>query len=176
MWDSTKRNICFIAGPPFSGKSTVGGILAERLHIPFENLDEVIEKKAGMNVHDIFSSMGEEGFRRIESQCLREVAESPGPLIVALGGGTLLLPENLKTVVSRGVLVTLKPDTNELLARFELSRGRPLAPDPEALAGLLKARRKHYASLPGRIDTGGKTPEELATFIAESCGFLLKPL
>lgn len=175
MGDSTKHNICFIAGPPFSGKSTVGAILARRLCMSFKNLDEVIEKSVGMAVHDIFGSIGEGGFRRIESRCLREIAGSQGPLVVALGGGTLLSPENLQTVVSRGVLVTLAPDTAELLARFTLSRGRPLVPDPEALAGLLRARREHYAGLPGRIDTTGKTPEEVVAVIVESCGLLPMP-
>ncbi|MFO7626395.1 MAG: shikimate kinase [Candidatus Fermentibacteraceae bacterium] len=170
-----KRNIFFIAGPPFSGKSTIGVILARRLRIPFENLDDLIEKRAGMPVHEVFGSMGEEGFRQIESMCLREIAASTHTLVVALGGGTLLLPENLEMVVSTGVLVTLAPDTTELLARFELSRGRPLVPDPEALAGLLKARREHYAGLPGRIDTRGKTPEEVVAVIVESSGFLPKP-
>jgi shikimate kinase len=177
MGDSMERNICFIAGPPFSGKSTVGAILAGRLRVAFANLDGVIEQSAGMAVHEIFGSIGEAGFRRIESRCLREVVAATGPLVVSLGGGTLLLPENLETVISRGMLFTLIPDTTELLARFELSRGRPLVPDQVALEGLLKARMQHYASLPGRVDTRGKTPEEVAALIAERLsGFLQKPL
>jgi len=127
-----------------------------------------------MSVHEVFSSMGEDGFRRIESMCLKELALSPGPLVVALGGGTLLLPENLETVLSRGVLVTLALETSELLKRFTSSRGRPLAPEPKALEGLLKARTEHYAGLPGRMDTRGKTPEDVAAAIAELPGFLPK--
>ncbi len=176
MWDNIKRNICFIAGPPFSGKSTVGGILAIRLRIPFRNLDDMIEKAAGMEIRDIFGTIGERGFRSIESRSLKEISDSPGPLVVALGGGTLLFPGNLETVVSRGILVTLAPDETELLTRFELSRGRPLVPDHKSLEGLLKARRKHYDSLPGRIDTRGKTPEEVASLIASSFGLPLMPL
>lgn len=172
-----ERNICFIAGPPFSGKSTVGAILAGMLRTGFENLDEVIEKSAGMAVHEIFSSIGEAGFRRMESRCLSEIARARGPLVVALGGGTLLSPGNLETVVSRGFLVTLTLDTTELLSRFESSRGRPLVPDHKALEDLLEARRQHYAGLPGRIDARGKTPEEVAALIAERLsGFLRKPL
>jgi len=176
MWDNVERNICFIAGPPLSGKSTVGGILAKRLRIPFRNLDDIIEKALGMEVRDIFAAMGERAFRRIESMSLKEISDSPGPLVVALGGGTLLFPGNLETVVSRGILVTLAPDETELLARFETSRGRPLVPDRKSLEGLLKARRKHYESLPGRIDTRGKTPEEVASLIASSFGFPRMPL
>lgn len=175
MGDTTKRNMCFIAGPPFSGKSTIGAILARRLCIPFEDIDEVIERSAGVTIGDIFLSEGEDGFRRIESRCLVDIAGTPGPLVVALGGGTLLSPENLRTVVSRGVLVTLAPDTDELLARFELSGGRPLVPDQESLAVLLKARGEHYAGLPGRIDTTGKTPEEVVAVIVESSGLPLTP-
>ena len=176
MGDGTKPDMCFIAGPPFSGKSTVGAILAGRLHMGFENLDEVIERTAGMAVQNIFSSVGEAGFRHLESRCLREIAGTHHPLVVALGGGTLLLSENLETVISRGALFTLVPDTAELLARFKPSGGRPLVPDPVALERLLDTRMQHYASLPGRVDTRGKTPEEVAALIAERLsGFLRTP-
>lgn len=175
MRDATVKNILFIAGPPFSGKSAAGRILSGRLRIPFKDLDGEIETRAGMSVCGIFASIGEVGFRKIESQCLAEVAGLPGPLVVALGGGTLLLPENLGTVIGRGVLATLAPCMTELLARAAACRDRPLASDRAALMSLLESRREHYDELPGRLDTTGMNPDEVAEALEERFGPILQP-
>lgn len=174
--DRAQRNMCFLAGPPLSGKTTVGRMLAGRLVIPFRDLDGYIEASVGMSVEEIFGSGGETAFRSMESRCLMETAAHPGPMIVALGGGTLLLPGNLETVVRRGVLVTLAPGVEELLSRAGACLNRPLARGREALQMLLESRRSHYESLPGRIDTAGMTPEEVAAKIADRFPFTLKTL
>lgn len=163
----------FIAGPPLSGKSTVGVLLSQLLGCPFEDLDVYMENHSGMSVETIFRRSGESGFRRLESLCLVEIAGRQGPLVVSLGGGTLLLPENLAVVTSKGVLFTLHAPERELLTR--VSEGRPLARNPGELRRLLRTRRDHYQRLPGRIDTRGLTPGETARLIANRIDALRRP-
>ncbi len=161
----------FIAGPPFSGKTTVGRLLAGIMACPFTDLDRFIEERAGMSIADIFNSIGEKGFRLLESASLAELATGTHEhMVVALGGGTLLIPENLAVVRARGALFTLSAEPAVLAGRF--SQGRPLARDREGLERLLRERAEHYDSLPGRIDTRGKTPGQVAGLIAEQIASL----
>lgn len=160
-----KREKWFLAGPPFSGKSTVGVLLSKMLGCPFIDLDGFIEEREGMSVETLFLTCGEEGFRRLESGCLAEIAGREVSMVVALGGGTLLKPENVSIVNSAGVLFTLCLPEREIIRR--ISGGRPLAAGPGELRSLLKARKEHYLGLPGRIRTGGMTPGEIAALIAE---------
>ena len=61
------NRIIFLYGPPGSGKTTTGNVLANTLHVPFIDLDAEIEEKARMPISQIFESDGEEGFRKKES-------------------------------------------------------------------------------------------------------------
>mgnify|MGYP000902162014 CR=1 FL=1 len=153
-----------IAGPPFSGKSTVGPLLAEILGWPFLDLDKIVESRAGASVEDIFRLRGRKAFRNLETQCLMELLGEPGPMVAALGGGTLLSRKNLRAVMKRAVIFTLDPGEEELRAR--LTPDRPLSRNPEELEKLLGERLEHYRSLPGRVDTRGLSPSETARLIA----------
>ena len=78
----------FLYGPPGSGKSTIGRILAERLDLPFIDLDAVIETSAKQTISDIFACEGEAGFRLRESTALAHVIAS-APAVIGLGGGVV---------------------------------------------------------------------------------------
>ncbi|MCK4506063.1 MAG: hypothetical protein KAW14_10635, partial [Candidatus Aegiribacteria sp.] len=67
---NSQSALIFIAGPPCSGKSEVGSILASMLELPFYDLDTVIESFAGMRISEIFRTSGEDRFRELESDCL----------------------------------------------------------------------------------------------------------
>ena len=75
----------FVTGPPCSGKSTTGKLLALKLDLPFRDLDTIIEKTASMSIPDIFSQFKEEGFRRLESEALTSLLSTPDKVVVALG-------------------------------------------------------------------------------------------
>ena len=138
----------FLYGPPASGKSAVGRRLAKRLHFPFYDLDEVIERQAGQSIPEIFEAQGETGFRERESAALQGLLASSGG-VIALGGGTLLRDENRQQVASSGVVVCLRAPFEVILQRLDHSgNGRPLLDgDSQArLRSLLTQRAEHYAS------------------------------
>ena len=151
----------FVTGPPCSGKSTTGKLLALKLNLPFRDLDTIIAASASMSIPDIFSHFKEEGFRRLESEALTSLLSTPERVVVALGGGCLLENGNLIAVRKKGILITLAASDDELLKRrIAQKRNRPLAEDDTAFIELLENRREHYNSLPNRIDTSDITPAE----------------
>ena len=157
----------FIAGPPCSGKSSAGNILASMLELPFYDLDTVIESSAGMRIYEIFRTAGEERFRELESDCLEQLIKKNERMILALGGGCLLQETNFLSVKDSGIIFTLTASAETLQRRREQQNGkRPLAFDKTALLRLLSARKQHYDSLPNQIDTTHLTSLEVATRIA----------
>ncbi len=150
-----------------AGKSTVGHHLARELRWSFIDIDEQIERKFGLHISRIFEELGERTFREAES---REVARCSklSSRVIALGGGALLDPANLRSVRSSGILVHLKISAETVLARAAKQRGkRPLLkglPKEEALArirDLLKARQKSYRAANLSINTDELTPPQI---------------
>lgn len=150
-----------VAGPPCSGKTAVGEILAGMAGCPFVDLDSEVGRESGMSIPSIFERYGEEEFRRLERAALLSVLGRSGRFVLALGGGTLLDRRNLADVMRSSVIVTLRVPSATLLERLE-GQGRPLAADREGLSLLLAARSEHYAGLPGGVDCAGLTPEGCA--------------
>ena len=162
----------FIYGPPGSGKTTIGKKLAESLELPFSDLDEVIEKQAGMAIPEIFLQEGEAGFRKRERAALSEVL-THGYGVVALGGGALLNAENRSLVEKNGKVVCLRASFETLLFRLQAAQTiRPLlagqrsTPGSEnhdglynRLQGLMEAREAHYDSFSLQLDTADISPD-----------------
>jgi shikimate kinase / 3-dehydroquinate synthase len=138
----------FLYGPPGSGKSTIGKLLADSLRLPFIDLDEAIQAKAGMPIPGIMEEGGESGFRDIESSVLRELLETE-ECVIALGGGTLLRDENRKLVERDGQILCLRAQAQVLLQRLHgETNERPLLAGNlgELLVALLATRANHYDS------------------------------
>jgi shikimate kinase/3-dehydroquinate synthase len=167
----------FLYGPPGTGKSTVGKKLAASLHLPFMDLDRVIEMKAGIPISQIIEQQGEPAFRDLESQVLKEVGghafsvtENIGGLqtteaVIALGGGTLLRDENRAFAEQNGRIVLLMADLPTLLQRMQNDAGkRPLlAGDLNAKLSVLLAKRgEHYNSFPLIVQMDGRMAEQNA--------------
>ncbi|MFA7174450.1 MAG: 3-dehydroquinate synthase [Kiritimatiellia bacterium] len=145
----------YLYGPPGSGKSTVGKLLAERLALPFVDIDSVIESQAGKKIAQIFEQDGEGQFRNLESTALRTVA-SESTAVIALGGGALLHPENRQCAEESGTVLCFTADFETLQARVNRAPGqRPLIKHEGApgqvespLKKLLEKRKAHYQSFP----------------------------
>jgi shikimate dehydrogenase len=97
---SDKENVVLI-GMPASGKTTVGKILAERLQRKFIDTDVLVEEKAGKSITEIFETEGEEAFRDMEAEVIKEVSSLTGA-VIATGGGSVLRKENLFTLKKNG--------------------------------------------------------------------------
>ena len=152
----------FLYGPPGSGKSTIGRLLAVRLGLPFTDLDAVIVETAGHPIPQIFAEEGESGFRAREKQALVDMAARPRH-IVALGGGALLNPECRALAEANGEVLCLACTLEALCHRIDNAPGsRPLAGNHAALEKLMASRASHYASFPRRLDVSSGTPETLA--------------
>ena len=83
----------FIVGPMGSGKTTVGKILANELFLNFYDTDTKIEEKTGVSIDWIFDIEGEEGFRKRETEVLKEMVAS-NSIVLATGGGIVITEEN----------------------------------------------------------------------------------
>jgi 3-dehydroquinate synthase len=159
-------SLVFLYGPPGSGKSTIGRLLAERLALPFVDLDQCVEKRTEMSIPEIFAREGESGFRQLEQAELKEVLNLEWG-VIALGGGALLDHENRACVEAAGPILCLSATPEVLLERLGstpverplLSDDKEDLPDGSRLMDLLVDRNSHYASFGYQIDTVARTPE-----------------
>jgi len=162
----------FIYGPPGSGKSAVGKILADRLEIPFLDLDVEIERLAGQTIPQIMSEQGEPIFRDLETTAL-EKAASGAASVIALGGGALLCDSNRACAETAGEVVLLEADLPTLLERLKSESGqRPLLAGnmEEKLASLMARRQAHYESFSLRVANISSLPETVTWEIQKKLG------
>ena len=160
-----------------SGKTTVGKVLADFLGCPFYDLDALVAAKAGKDIPALFAEDGEEAFRTLEANVLRQTvgkyAEST--VVLSLGGGTLGNPASARLVAEKTTCIYLRAGVDTLAARLaEEAAGRPLLRDAadlrERIAALLDARSATYeATAHVVLDTDGLAPAEIADEIIISC-------
>lgn len=142
----------------------VGKRLAEILKTQFIDLDDIIEKKEGRKIKDIFSSDGEPYFRQKEKEAVYEVSKKNN-MVVATGGGVVVNPGNLKLLKESGALVCLAASPKVIFERTRNQDDRPLlnVNNPEEkIKILLEKRIEFYAQADYTIDTSSKSVEEVA--------------
>ncbi|MGC8594739.1 MAG: shikimate kinase [Candidatus Kryptoniota bacterium] len=169
--ENKKKNLIFLTGFMASGKSTVGPHLAKALGYDFIDLDSLIEKKEGKTVEEIFATDGEKYFRQLESKELSLITNKHHQCVVSLGGGTITRQENRIILKSRGILIYLNANLDDIFHRVQ--RGemkRPLltiSPQPsdslklrETIEKLFQQREKFYLESDFTVNTSGKNVKE----------------
>ena len=162
-------NIALI-GMMGSGKSTVAKLLANQLqNFAFVDTDEEIIKSQKISINEIFKKYGENTFRTIEAEQLREILKKDNQ-VIATGGGIVISEDNLNNLLNSSVLIYLKADKDELYNRVKNNKERPLLNDcyiKEKIINLLDKREEKYKKAHFTIDTTNKTPDIIVKEILE---------
>jgi shikimate kinase len=118
------RNV-FLIGPMGVGKSTIGRLLADLLKLEFYDTDQEITERCGASIDWIFDIEGEQGFRERERKIIHELTDLSG-IVLATGGGSVILPANRERLAARGTVVYLKASINQQMERTAKDKTRPL--------------------------------------------------
>lgn len=162
----------YLTGFMGSGKTTVGRRLAAALGVPFLDLDQEIETRAGLTVRLIFERLGEPAFRQMEAEALRGTLALPD-VVVATGGGTMAFEANSRLIRSNGLSVWINPAFATIAARIGgLGKtDRPLFKDEVQALALYRERLPAYRRADLTVDVApGEGPEEIAARIALMIG------
>ena len=159
----------FLVGPMGSGKSAVGKALARMLGMRFVDSDAEIARRTGVDITFIFEKEGEERFRERERDVIDELTLERG-IVLATGGGAILLAENRARLAGRGIVVYLEASVAQQTERTRHGRNRPLLlhADPAArLHELMAAREPLYRSIAGLlVPTDRRKVQAVAEHIA----------
>jgi shikimate kinase len=116
-----------LVGMMGTGKTTVARILSERLGRPVLDTDAMIEQRTGRTVREIFATDGEDAFRSMEAQVLRDALAAPNPVIIAGAGGVVLREDNRAALKASGArVIWLCADPATLVERVKSGGHRPL--------------------------------------------------
>lgn len=158
-----RRENIVLTGMPSSGKTTIGTILAKETGRPLYDVDELIVKRAGCSINEIFEKFGEEHFRNLESAVIAEEVAPLTGAIIATGGGAILRDENVKNLKKNGKLVFLDRDLSLLTPTLD----RPTASDLEAMKKRFEQRYDRYIATADIKVNGSLSAEEVAKNVKE---------
>ena len=146
-----------------AGKTAVGRLLAQRLNMQYLDTDEMIEKREGRTINDIFAGPGESFFRDVESKILDIIADVRDH-VISTGGGIILRRENVLKLKGMGVVVLLWADPGTIYERLKDTDDRPLLKAEDSrkkIKEILDNREPIYRETADHVvDTSGLSPEE----------------
>ena len=152
----SNKNIVLI-GMPGSGKTTIGKLLAKKLNRDFCDIDDYIEDTEGKKIKDIFKD-GEDAFRRLEINAVREISKRQG-IVISTGGGVVKFPENIDSLRKNGMLIFIDRSLDHIVSDVNIS-DRPLLRDgPEKLYSLYEERYKLYKEYADYLVSNSSTLE-----------------
>ncbi len=163
------NNIFFI-GLMGAGKTTIGRLIAKQMGMTFYDSDHEIEVKTGVKIPLIFELEGEAGFRKRESAVIEELSQLKN-IVLATGGGAVLLPENRQCLKNNGKIIYLRGNVHDLWLRTRNDKSRPLLQGgnmKQKLEKLYAERDPIYTALADCIvDTGPQSAAEITQFIEQ---------
>jgi shikimate kinase len=150
------------------GKSTIANRLSKITNIPYVDLDKNIEERTKLSINEIFKQRGEIYFRKLEREVFIELLNSPGNLIIGLGGGTPCYANNHELLKGENILsIYLKASVKTLFERLVFNKSkRPLIADKneeemkEFIAKHLFDRSFYYNQAQYKVSIDGKTKDE----------------
>ena len=167
-----KTNV-FLIGPMGSGKTAVGRYLSRLLDLAFHDSDTEIERRTGVDIPFIFEKEGEVGFRQREREAI-EALTSMDRIVLATGGGAVLLPENRSHLADRGCVVYLETSVSQQVERVKQGRTRPLLNNVDTtsrLSQLLAERAPLYREIADVVvSTDGRKVRSVAEDILRELG------
>lgn len=146
------------------GKSTLGKLLADRLAVPFIELDREIERRSGATLSELFDMFGQETFRRAEREAFDAVLSEHPQFVVATSGSIVTDPSTLERLLASCLTIWVRAEPEEHMRRV-IAQGdmRPMANSARSmqdLISILQSREPLYAKAELTITTTGKTPEQ----------------
>lgn len=160
-----------------TGKTSVGRFVADQLHFSFVDTDELIEKRAGQSIHQIFEQHGEIIFRKYE----REIVDEVGGLkraVISTGGGVGASEENLASLKQHALVVCLWASPQVIWKRVRTQTHRPLLQGEDAkgkIRELLAAREPFYRQADVLVNTELRSPKEVAQHVVHEFQLASRP-
>jgi XRE family aerobic/anaerobic benzoate catabolism transcriptional regulator len=159
-----RRGRIALIGLRGAGKSTLGAMLADRLEMPFLELDRLIEQESGVSLSVIFDLYGQSGFRRLERRVLDQIIERYPRFVLATGGSLVSEPATFERLLTMCFTVWLRATPEEHMQRV-IAQGdmRPMADNRESMSDLrriLDVREPLYRKADATINTSGGTVKE----------------
>jgi XRE family aerobic/anaerobic benzoate catabolism transcriptional regulator len=173
--DGDEPRVLALLGLRGAGKTTIGKRLARRLRRGFVELDRRIEQAADMSLSELFSVYGEAYYRRLERETLADVLAQHRPMVLATGGGIVASPDTYALLKQAAVTIWLRASAEDHWNRV-IRQGdrRPMADHPQAMAdlrALLAARQPLYATADHRIETSGRSVDEIVDEISRAVAY-----
>jgi len=168
------KDSVFLVGPMGSGKSAVGKYLARLLRTPFCDSDAEIERRTGVDIPYIFDKEGEAGFRQREREAIEALTSLPR-IVLATGGGAILLAENRRVLSERGCVVYLETSVTQQADRVKQGRTRPLLANVDTTTKLQQLMQERAPLYRGIADIVVSTDGRRVRTVAEEILRQLRP-
>jgi shikimate kinase len=161
------RNIILI-GFMGTGKTTIAMKLSHILKMRYVSTDDLIEKREKATINEIFTKKGEEYFRSVESEVVRDACSMEN-VVIDMGGGVVLIDENWSNMKNSGIVICLTAGEEAIMERTKKYKHRPLlnVEDPkQKIRSLMAKRAPFYAKADHCIDTGKLTVRQVVDMIS----------
>ena len=157
----------FLVGFMGAGKTSIARKLARMYRVASVDMDTYLERREGRRIRDIFAAEGEDVFRDIETDVLRELAHKD-PLLISCGGGVVLRPENRELMNEQGFSVYLHVTADEAASRISDVSSRPLFQDVESARQRCLDRMPLYQDVADAcVDTSGRNIISIANEVGQ---------